>query len=71
MEIRYNKQVLKVLSKLDKSMQNKIRLVKRCVLAWDPDYTKLTPQELKELENAKNSEYVPANEIDWDNLNKY
>lgn len=35
--------------------------VKRIVLAWDPDFTKLTPQEEKELNEAreqiKNGEY--------------
>lgn len=35
--------------------------VKRIVLAWDPDFTKLTPQEEKELKEAreqiKNGEY--------------
>jgi len=46
-------------------------MVKRFVLAWDPDYTKLTPQESKELEEAKNSGYVSANEIDWDHLDNY
>ena len=48
-----------------------LELVKRCVLAWDPDYTKLTPQEARELEEAKNGEYISANDIDWDNLEKY
>ncbi len=46
-------------------------MVKRFVLAWDPDYTKLTPQESKELEEAKNSGYVSADEIDWDHLENY
>ena len=35
--------------------------VKRIVLAWDPDFTKLTPEEEKELNEAreqiKNGEY--------------
>ena len=46
-------------------------MVKRFVLAWDPDYTKLTPQEAKELEEAKNGEYISANDIDWNDLSKY
>ena len=29
-------------------------LVKRLVLAWDPDYTKVTPAEAKVLEQAYN-----------------
>lgn len=57
---------------LPESDQNMIyEMVKRFVLAWDPDYTKLTPQEAKELEEAKNGEYISANEIDWNDLEKY
>lgn len=57
---------------LPESEQNMIyELVKRFVLAWDPDYTKLTPQEEKELEEAKNGEYISANDIDWNDLSKY
>lgn len=44
--------------------------VEKLVLAWDPDYTKVTPQEAKELEEAEknfeNGEYYSDNEIDWD-----
>ena len=61
-----------MVSILPESDQNMIfELVKRCVLAWDPDYTKLTPQDARELEEAKNGEYISANDIDWDNLEKY
>ncbi len=57
---------------LPESEQNMIyEMVKRFVLAWDPDYTKLTPQEAKELEEAKNGEYISANDIDWNDLSKY
>ena len=40
--------------------------IKRLVLAWDPDYTKLTESERKALEEAENGEYVDESEIDWD-----
>ncbi len=46
-------------------------LVKRIVLAWDPDYSKVTASEAKELEEAKKSEYLDESEIDWDHLEKY
>lgn len=46
-------------------------LVKRIVLAWDPDYTKLTPKEAAELAEAESSGYIDADEIDWDDLAKY
>ena len=44
-------------------------LIKRLVLAWDPDFTKLTPEERKRLEAAEqridNGEYVKDSEINW------
>ena len=45
--------------------------VKRFVLAWDPDFTKVTPDELRQLEAAENSGFVSEDEIDWDNLEQY
>lgn len=33
---------------------------------WDPDYTKLTPEERIRLEDAENGEYVNGKDIDWD-----
>lgn len=41
------------------------------VLVWDNDYTKLTPKEAEELAEAEKSGYIDADEIDWDNLEKY
>lgn len=42
-------------------------LVKRLIVAWDPDFTRLTPQEAKELEEIKKeNDYTPLEEIDWD-----
>ncbi len=40
------------------------------VLAWDPDYTKVTASEKKEAEEAEKSGYISSENIDWDNLNK-
>ena len=40
-----------------------LEFVKRLVLAWDPDYTKLTPSERKKLEEAENGEYINAKDI--------
>lgn len=45
--------------------------IKRLVLAWDSDYTKVTPKEREQLEEAEKSGFVPEDEIDWDNLSKY
>ena len=45
-------------------------LIKKLVLAWDPDFTKVTPQEAQALaeaeENFRNGEYVTMDEVNWD-----
>jgi hypothetical protein len=45
-------------------------LVKKLVLAWDPDFTKVTAEEAKQLEEAErnfeNGNTVSMNEINWD-----
>lgn len=64
--------ITEMLDMLPETEQNlALELVKRIVLAWDPDYTKLTPKETIELEDAKNSGYINEEDIDWDNLDKY
>lgn len=45
-----------------------IELVKRLVLAWDPDFTKLTPDERSRLEAAEEGEYIDSENIDWNNF---
>lgn len=66
------KQITEMLDMLPEAEQNlALELVKRIVLAWDPDYTKLTSKEAAELEEARNSGYVDYNEINWDNLSQY
>lgn len=44
-------------------------MLKRMMLAWDPDYTKLTPEERKVLEQAdiefRKGETVSHEDIDW------
>ena len=47
-----------------------LELIKKLVLAWDPDFTKLTPSEREELEQAtkeiENGETVSHDAINWD-----
>ena len=44
-------------------------LVKKMVLAWDPDFTKLTPDERRTLELAEleieNGDTVSEEDINW------
>lgn len=42
--------------------------IKKLVLAWDPDFTKVTAEEAKRIDEAENSGYVDAEEIDWDSI---
>ncbi|MCI8673103.1 MAG: hypothetical protein HFI89_06395 [Lachnospiraceae bacterium] len=46
-----------------------LEFVKRLVLAWDPDFTKLTPAEKAELEKAQkeieNGDTISHEAINW------
>ena len=42
--------------------------IKKLVLAWDPDFTKVTADEAKRIEDAENSGYVDSDEIDWESI---
>jgi hypothetical protein len=66
-------QIIDMLNMLPKKEQDfACEMLKKIVLAWDPDYTKLTPDEAKKLEEGKkqlaNGEFFLDEEIDWDNL---
>ena len=47
-------------------------VVRKLILAWDPDFTKLTPKEAAELRIAHQQivkgEVFAEEDIDWDNL---
>ncbi len=45
--------------------------VKRLVLAWDSDFTKVTAAEAEQIEKAKQGEFINASDIDWNNLSQY
>ena len=59
--------LLKILPENDQNFA--LEFVKKLVLAWDPDYTKVTPAERARLEeadaNIKNNEVIDFDEIDW------
>lgn len=42
--------------------------IKKLVRAWDPDFTKVTPEEARQIEAAENSGFIAECDIDWDNL---
>lgn len=47
-----------------------LEFIKKLVLAWDPDYTKVTDKEKAELDEAmqdfKNGETISHEDINWD-----
>lgn len=57
-------EMIDMLPEQDKTLA--YELIKKLVLAWDPDFTKLTSQERKELEEAENDpEYISHSAINW------
>lgn len=46
-------------------------LMKRLVLAWDPDFTKVTPEEARRLKAAEESGFVDEAAVDWEHLRQY
>ncbi len=66
------KEIVEMLEMLPEQEQNlAFEMIKRIVLAWDSDYTKLTTKEAQELEEAKNSGFIDDSEIDWNHLENY
>lgn len=65
------KQAIELLEFLPESEQNfALEFIKKLVLAWDPDFTKLTLSEKKELEEIEKDMLkngtVSHNDINWD-----
>ena len=42
--------------------------IKKLVIAWDPDFTKVTAEEKELIEQAESSGYIDEKDIDWENL---
>jgi len=65
------KEIIEMLNLLpDEEQDFAYELVKRLVIAWDPDYTRLTSEEAQSLQEAQESGYINAADIDWDNLDE-
>ncbi len=59
----------RLMDMLPESEQNfAYEFIKKLVLAWDPDYTKLTPEEARRVDDAENSGFVDDGEIDWSQI---
>jgi len=42
--------------------------VKKLVLAWDPDFTKVTPEEAAQIKAAEESGFISEDKIAWDKI---
>lgn len=65
------KEVVELMEILPESDQNfALEFIRKLVLAWDPDYTRVTPAEAKRIEQAeeeiRRGETVSHDEINWD-----
>ena len=47
-----------------------LEFITKLVRAWDPDFTKVTPEEARQIAQAEQSGFVDEDEIDWDDLSK-
>jgi hypothetical protein len=61
--------LLDMLPEADKNFA--YEFIKKLVLAWDPDFTKVTSEEASKIANAENSGFINDTEIDWDNLESF
>ena len=61
-------QMVDILPNADQELA--LAMVEKLVLAWDPDFTRVTPGEKAAIEQAVREldagEYVTQDEIDWD-----
>lgn len=65
------KEVVELMEILPESDQKfALEFIRKLVLAWDPDYTRVTPAEAKRIEQAeeeiRRGETVSHDEINWD-----
>lgn len=65
------KEAIGLMEVLPESEQNfALEFIRRLVLAWDPDFTKVTLEERKELEEAErdmaDNGAVSHDDINWD-----
>ncbi len=46
-------------------------VLKRLVLAWDPDFEKVTPEEANRIVAAEADEFIVESDVNWDDLTQY
>ena len=59
----------RLMESLPESEQNFVlEFIKKLVLAWDPDYTKLTASEAEALKEAEQSGFIDETDIEWSQI---
>lgn len=58
--------MMEMLPDADKAFAHEF--IKKLVLAWDPDFTKVTKEEAKQIAEAEKSGFIDESEINWDSL---
>ena len=62
-------QMAEMLEMLPENDQNlAFEIIRKLVLAWDPDFTKVTPADRQRIAKAENSGFVSDSDFDWDNI---
>ena len=61
-------QMLEMLPEEDQNFAHEF--IKKLVLAWDPDFTKVTPAEAERLAEAEKSGFINEEDIDWEHLDR-
>ena len=51
-----------------KNRQFVYEFIKRLVLAWDPNFTKVTKEEARRIKLAEESGFVDDEDIDWESI---
>ncbi len=52
----------------DEDQRFAYEFIKKLVLAWDPDFTRVTAEEREEIAEAEKSGFIDEDQINWDGL---
>jgi len=44
--------------------------IKKLVLAWDPDFTRVTMHEAERIKRAEESGFINEEDVDWNKIGK-
>ncbi len=63
------KEAIRLFEMLPEGEQAKaVEVLRKLVVAWDPDFVKVTAEEARQIEAAEASGFVDEGDIDWDNI---